>query len=140
QGNVATGYTGTVAFASSDPLAVLPAPYTFQPGDFGSHLFFASLTTAGDQSVAVGDGERVGRLGVAVEPVLAIAGPATVRSDQHYVLSLASTPLGGVVITSWTITWGDGTTTTVGSNPYQVTHAYTDPPNPEEISATANTS
>src|SRR5262249_13306713 len=28
-GNVATGYTGTVHFASSDPQAVLPADYTF---------------------------------------------------------------------------------------------------------------
>ena len=28
-GNVATGYTGTVAFTSSDPQACFPADYTF---------------------------------------------------------------------------------------------------------------
>ena len=36
-GNVATGYTGTVHFTSSDGSAVLPANYTFTGGDAGTH-------------------------------------------------------------------------------------------------------
>ena len=36
-GNIASGYLGTVAFTSSDPLAVLPASYTFTAGDAGVH-------------------------------------------------------------------------------------------------------
>jgi uncharacterized repeat protein (TIGR03803 family) len=38
-GNVATGYTGTVHFSSSDTMASLPANYTFQPSDYGAHTF-----------------------------------------------------------------------------------------------------
>ena len=36
-GNVATGYTGTVHFTSSDAAATLPANYTFTGGDAGHH-------------------------------------------------------------------------------------------------------
>jgi hypothetical protein len=54
-GNVATGYTGTVHFASSDPQAVLPADYTFTAADAGSHTFTATLNTAGTQTVSVTD-------------------------------------------------------------------------------------
>ena len=38
-GNMATGYTGTVHFTSSDGQAVLPANYTFIAGDAGVHTF-----------------------------------------------------------------------------------------------------
>ena len=48
-GNVATGYTGTVHFTSSDAQAVLPADYTFNGGDAGVHSFSATLKTAGSQ-------------------------------------------------------------------------------------------
>src|SRR5262249_14700036 len=54
-GNVGTGYTGTVHFASSDPLAVLPADYTFTAADAGSHTFTATLETAGTQTLSVTD-------------------------------------------------------------------------------------
>src|SRR5262249_32107468 len=54
-GNVATGYTGTVHFASSDPQAVLPADYTFTAADDGLHTFTATLKTAGIQSITVVD-------------------------------------------------------------------------------------
>ena len=46
-GNVATGYTGTVHFTSSDGQAVLPADYTFTAGDAGVHTFAVTLKTAG---------------------------------------------------------------------------------------------
>jgi hypothetical protein len=54
-GNVATGYTGTVHFASSDPQAVLPADYTFTAADAGSHTFTVTLKTAGTQTLSVTD-------------------------------------------------------------------------------------
>lgn len=54
-GNVASGYTGTVDFTSSDPQATLPADYTFVPADAGSHTFVVTLRTSGSQSVNVID-------------------------------------------------------------------------------------
>ena len=54
-GNVATGYTGTVKFSSSDPLASLPANYTFTAADAGVHTFSATLNTIGTESLTVTD-------------------------------------------------------------------------------------
>ena len=45
-GNVATGYTGTVHFASSDAKAVLPGDTAFVPGDSGHKSFSVTLKTA----------------------------------------------------------------------------------------------
>ena len=58
-GNVATGYTGTVTFSSSDAQAGLPASYTFTNKDAGVHTFSVTLKTAGTQSITAQDsGER----------------------------------------------------------------------------------
>ncbi|PTL78609.1 lamin tail domain-containing protein [Vitiosangium sp. GDMCC 1.1324] len=55
-GNVATGYTGTVGFTSSDAQAALPANYTFAAGDAGHKAFSVTLkTAASSQSVSVKD-------------------------------------------------------------------------------------
>jgi hypothetical protein len=55
-GNVATGYTGTVHFSSSDPRAVLPGDYTFTAADAGRHTFYGiQFQTAGPQSLQVAD-------------------------------------------------------------------------------------
>jgi hypothetical protein len=54
-GNVATGYRGSVHFTSSDPLAILPADYTFTATDAGVHTFSVSLATIGTQSITVTD-------------------------------------------------------------------------------------
>jgi hypothetical protein len=55
--NVATGYTGTVHFTSTDGAATLPVNYTFTAGDAGTHTFPAGFTlrTAGSQIVTVTD-------------------------------------------------------------------------------------
>jgi hypothetical protein len=50
-GNIATGYTGTVHFTSSDAEAALPANYTFTSADAGKHTFSVTLKTAGTQSI-----------------------------------------------------------------------------------------
>ena len=70
-GNVATGYTGTVALASSDANAVLPASYTFAAGDNGTHSFSATLKTAGTQSISANDsasGVTGNQSGILVKP------------------------------------------------------------------------
>ena len=57
-GNIMTGYTGTVAFTSTDPSpAVLPANYTFTATDQGVHTFSGGVTLfmAQSQTVTVQD-------------------------------------------------------------------------------------
>ena len=54
-GNVASGYTGTVAFSGSDSQAILPAQYTFSGGDAGTHTFAVTLETAGTQSITAAE-------------------------------------------------------------------------------------
>jgi hypothetical protein len=54
-GNVATGYTGTVMFASSDPGAILPVAFTFSASNAGTFTFTATFETAGTQSLVVTD-------------------------------------------------------------------------------------
>ncbi len=71
--NVATGYTGTVHFTSTDGSATLPLDYTFTPGDNGTHTFPAGfiLRTAGSQIVTVTDNANptiTGTDGVTVGP------------------------------------------------------------------------
>ena len=55
--NVATGYTGTVHFTSSDGQATLPTNYTFTGADKGKHTFTSAFTlfTAGSQSLTATD-------------------------------------------------------------------------------------
>jgi predicted outer membrane repeat protein len=53
--NVATGYTGTMAFTSTDTAASLPGNYTFTAADAGSHLFTATLNTVGSQTITATD-------------------------------------------------------------------------------------
>src|SRR5205823_9568848 len=51
-GNLATNYTGTVHFTSSDGSASLPADYTFTPSNYGTaYSFSATMRAAGTQSI-----------------------------------------------------------------------------------------
>jgi len=58
-GNVATGYTGTVYFTTSDLVAMqlgkMPADYAFTAADAGMHTFSASLVTPPSQTITVTD-------------------------------------------------------------------------------------
>jgi len=54
-GNTASGYSGTVAFTSSDGQAVLPATYPFSTSDAGVHTFTATLNTTGAQAITATD-------------------------------------------------------------------------------------
>src|SRR5205814_610656 len=55
--NVATGYTGTVHFTSSDNAATLAGDYAFTTSDAGVHVFAGGVTfkTAGNQTVTATD-------------------------------------------------------------------------------------
>jgi hypothetical protein len=54
--NTDPAYLGTVHFTSSDGFPILPADYTFVPGDFGVKVFFATLNTIGaNVSITVTD-------------------------------------------------------------------------------------
>jgi hypothetical protein len=52
-GNVATNYTGTISFVSTDSAAILPGPYTFAASDRGVHTFTNGVTlqSTGAQTV-----------------------------------------------------------------------------------------
>ena len=58
-GNIDTNYQGTINFRTSDndPGVVLPAEYTFQPGDLGRVTFSGGVTllTPGDQTLTITD-------------------------------------------------------------------------------------
>jgi len=58
-GNMATGYTGTVHFLSSDEIAnhlgKMPADYTFTAGDAGTHTFSVTLISPPSQTIRVAD-------------------------------------------------------------------------------------
>lgn len=60
-GNVATGYRGTVQFTSTDGAATLPTAYTFTAADAGTHLFPAGLIlrTPGSQVLTITDTANV---------------------------------------------------------------------------------
>jgi hypothetical protein len=53
--HVLAGYTGTVAFTSSDTSASLPANYTFTASDDGRHIFAVTFNTAGTQTLTATD-------------------------------------------------------------------------------------
>jgi hypothetical protein len=58
-GHTATGYTGTVAFTTTDTnlAVVLPVDYLFTAADRGAHTFRAGFTlvTPGDQTLTASD-------------------------------------------------------------------------------------
>ena len=55
-GNGVPDYTGTVTFVSTDPLAMLPSPYTFTAADAGQHYFTSIVfQTLGTQTITLND-------------------------------------------------------------------------------------
>ena len=104
-GNIATSYTGTVHFTSSDPQAVLPANYTFTAANAGVASFSVTLKTAGKQSFTVTDNSTPSltatEAGITVTPVAAthfvISGPTSVASGAAFSITvIALDPYGNV--------------------------------------------
>jgi hypothetical protein len=89
-GNVATGYTGTVAFASTDGNASLPGGYSFTAADAGVHTFTGVvLRTAGLRFLIAYDVARPTTSGLA--PVTVVPAAAS-----HFLLLVSAGAAAGV--------------------------------------------
>jgi hypothetical protein len=95
-GNTATGYTGTVHFTSSNPLALLPPDSPFAAADAGVRTFSATLVGAGTWNLTTTDTTTSSLTGtqggivVAAAPLVSIAvtpanGTVKVGQVQQYV-------------------------------------------------------
>jgi hypothetical protein len=108
-GNLATGYTGTVHFSSSDGMATLPANYAFKSADAGVHTFSATLKTAGAQSLTAIDtvtATIVGsETGIVVKPAAAsefvVSAPSTVTHGVAFTLTLTVEDAYGNLVTGY---------------------------------------
>jgi hypothetical protein len=108
-GNPVTTYTGTVAFTSTDPKAVLPSSYTFTGADAGAHTFSAALKTAGSQSITATDtvtNTITGtESGITVNPAatsaLQISAPASVKATTAFTIVLRAVDSFGNTTTSY---------------------------------------
>jgi uncharacterized protein YqfB (UPF0267 family) len=93
-GNIASDYTGTVAFTTTDPASgyVLPSDYTFTSTDAGVHRFSGGVTllTAGSQTITVTDTANASF--TASVPVQVTAAQAS-----QFVLTLPSTTVAGTL-------------------------------------------
>jgi hypothetical protein len=132
-GNLATNYAGTVHFHSSDGQAVLPADYTFTPGDtYGVGFFSANLRTAGPQSITAtataNPGVTGSQTGIHVNPLASITGPAFGLRNQTLTFTLGATSgLPASTVFSFAIDWdGNGVAdqTVTGPSGSTVTHSY----------------
>jgi len=118
-GNLASGYTGTVQFSSSDGAAVLPANYTFVSGDGGSHSFSVTLNALSPPAIILTASDASdGLTANSSIDVLHLSGTGKdvrVRLGQTFTLLLASfseDATGTIVIN---IDWGDGSAPTSGT-------------------------
>jgi len=105
-GNVATGYSGTVHFTSSDGQAALPADATLTNG---TGTFSATLYTAGSQTVTATDtanSSLTATANVSVTPAAAttfvLSYPSTVTKDEPFDLTVTAYDAYGNVATGYT--------------------------------------
>lgn len=109
-GNIATGYSGTVHFSSSDTKAVLPTNYAFTPADAGMHTFSATLKTAGTQSLTATETMTASLTGteggITVNPAAAsqfiISGPSSVTAGVPFSLTITVKDAYGNVVIGYT--------------------------------------
>lgn len=128
-GNVATGYTGSVGFVSSDPSAILPGTYVFTAGDAGRHTFSLAFRTAGSQSVTVSDTTTTKfsatQSGITVSPAAPInlAASATSTSQVNLTWTGSAGATGYTIQRSanGTTGWTTVATTAAGTTTYSDT-------------------
>ena len=97
--NTATGYLGTVRFASNDSQAVLPANYTFAAGDSGVHTFSITLETAGNRTVSASDTTTGTITGTSGNISVGAGSPASITAT-------AGTPQSATINTAFAINLG----------------------------------
>jgi N,N-dimethylformamidase beta subunit-like protein len=136
-GNVASGYTGTVRFSSSDVQAALPASYTFNSGDAGVHQFSVTLKTAGTQAVTTRDtataslaGTQTIQITAASAATIRILVPSTAKVNQPFSATVSLTDQFGNVATGYRgtihFTSSDLVAQTLGDLPSDYTFSSTD--------------
>jgi hypothetical protein len=94
-GNIATSYSGTVHFTSSDPQAVLPANCTYSNGT-GQGTFAVTCYTAGTQTLTASDtvtsSLTVTASGILITPAppakFVVSAPASVSSGSKFSLTV----------------------------------------------------
>jgi plastocyanin len=131
-GNTVTGYTGTVAFSSTDPFpAVLPANYTFTANDQGTHTFSGGVTlfTAGAQTLTVQDTTNTSLTGSATVSVgagalarLTLSAPAAATAGSAFNVTVTAVDSNGNVVTGYT---GTVTFTSLEANPQPTDYTFT---------------
>jgi hypothetical protein len=129
-GNIATSYTGTVHFTSSDATAALPTNYTFTTADGGVHSFDVTLKAVGPQILIVTDTHVPGITGQAavnVEPVAHISCPSVGGVNQDLTFTLSASGAAPGTVFTFQIDWnGDTITdqTVTGVSGTTVTHSF----------------
>ncbi|WP_338821743.1 Ig-like domain repeat protein [Bradyrhizobium septentrionale] len=114
--NIATSYLGTVHFTSNDGAAVLPANYTFGPGDAGAHTFSVVLNSAGNRTVTAIDTASsaitgTGNISVSTRATtISVASSVNPSSTGQSVTFTATVTASGGTPTG-TVTFKDGATT-----------------------------
>ena len=112
-GNIATGYTGTVHFSSSDVHAVLPTPdYTFVSADHGVHIFTNGVTLetvgSGTQTVTATDntssfsGTSTITVNAAAAASLTITAPAGMTAGIPFSVTVTAHDPYGNIATGYT--------------------------------------
>ena len=109
-GNIASGYSGTVHFTSSDAKATLPVNYTFTAADAGQHTFSATLRTAGTRSITAADALasalKATESGLTVNAAAAskflITIPSTITAGVPFNVTFAVQDAYGNVVTGYT--------------------------------------
>jgi hypothetical protein len=128
-GNVATGYRGTVHFASNSGAATMPADYTFTAADAGVHTFAAGLSfyQSGNQAWSVVDtvnSSLTAALATQVSPAAAVyfdvTAPATVTAGQPFSVTVTARDPYGNQASGYT-----GTVTVSSSDPQAAPLQYT---------------
>jgi hypothetical protein len=116
--NLATGYTGTVQFTSTDGAATMPVNYAFTGGDAGAHTFTGLvLRTAGSQVVTVTDVAAptiTGSKGVTVGP----ATPANLVATAATTTQVGLTWSASAGATQYEVQRGGATITTTAATNY----------------------
>lgn len=102
-----TGYTGTIHFTSSDPLAVLPADFTFTGADAGTHTFSATLKTSGSETITAQDtraGVVLGSANVSVSSTathFSVTAPASVNAGTSLQLIVTALDASNNTVTGY---------------------------------------
>jgi hypothetical protein len=116
QGNVDTGYRGTIHFAATpDNFAMLPADYTFNITDAGVHMFTATLESSGQQTITGTDTSDTtinGSMTLTVSnPVPVLTGLSTssaLEGTGPLTITLSGSGFSATSVVQWT---ANGTTT-----------------------------